>query len=38
MKEVIAAAGSLTRRQTPEDKNMVRQMIADYREGKRRKR
>ena len=38
LKEVIAVAGSLTRRQTREEEEMVRQVIADYREGKRRKR
>ena len=38
LKEVIAAAGSLTRRQTPEDEELVRQVIADYREEQRRKR
>jgi len=38
LKEVIAAAGSLTRRQTPEDEKMVRQVIADYRAERRRKR
>ena len=35
LKEVIAAAGSLTRRQTPEDEQMVRQIIAGYRGEKR---
>ena len=38
LKEIIAAAGSLTRRQTPEDEELVRQVIADYREEQRRKR
>lgn len=38
LKQVIAAAGSLTRRQNPEDEEMVRQVIAGYREEKRRKR
>ena len=38
LKEVIAAAGSLARRQTPADEEMVRQVIADYRAEKRRKR
>ena len=38
LKQVIAAAGSLTRRQTPEDEEMVQRVITDYREEKRRKR
>lgn len=38
LKEVIAAAGSLTRRQTREEERMVRQVITDYRQAKRRKR
>jgi len=38
LREVVAAAGSLTRRQTPEDEEMVRQVIAEYREDKRRRR
>lgn len=38
LKEVIAAAGSLTHRQTPEEETMVREVIADYRQAKRRKR
>src|SRR5213080_4543677 len=38
LKEVIAAAGSLTRRQTAEDEEMVKRMIAEYRTEKRRKR
>lgn len=38
LKEVIAVAGSLTRRQTPQDQEMVRKIIADYREQKRPKR
>ena len=37
LKEVIAAAGSLTRRQTPENEDMVQKVIADYRAEKRRK-
>ena len=37
LKRVIAAAGSLTGRQTPEDQEMVRKAIADYRKEKRRK-
>ena len=37
LKEVIAAAGSLARRQTSTDEEMVRQVIADYRVEKRRK-
>jgi hypothetical protein len=38
LKEVMAAAGSLTRRQTPADEAMIEQAIADYRAKKRRKR
>ena len=38
LREVIAAAGSLTRRQTSEEEEMVRQVIADYRAGKRKRR
>ena len=38
LKEVLAAAGSLTRRQTRPEEEMVGQVIADYREEKRRKR
>lgn len=38
LREVIAAAGSLTRRQTSDEAVMVRQAIADFRERKRRKR
>ena len=38
LREVIAAAGSLTRRQTPEEEEMVQQVIADYRAGKRKRR
>jgi hypothetical protein len=38
LREVIAAAGSLTRRQTPEEAQMVQQEIADYRAGKRKRR
>jgi len=37
LKEVIASAGSLTRPQAPEDEQMVRQIIAEYRQEKRRK-
>jgi bifunctional DNA-binding transcriptional regulator/antitoxin component of YhaV-PrlF toxin-antitoxin module len=37
LKEVIAAAGSLTRRQTPDDEQMVENVIAKYRNEKRRK-
>ena len=37
LKEVIAVAGSLTRRETPADEEMVRKVIAGYREEKRRK-
>lgn len=35
---VIAAAGSLTRRETREDEAMVQKVIVDHRNGKRRKR
>ncbi len=38
LREVIAAAGSLARRQTPEDERMVQRTIAEFREEKRRKR
>ena len=38
LREVIAAAGSLTRRQTAEEEEMVQQVIADYRAGKRKRR
>ncbi len=38
LKKVIAAAGSLRRQQTPEEKEMVRQAIADYRAGQRKRR
>jgi bifunctional DNA-binding transcriptional regulator/antitoxin component of YhaV-PrlF toxin-antitoxin module len=38
LREVIAAAGSLTRRQTPADEAMVQEAIAGYRAKKRRKR
>jgi hypothetical protein len=38
LREVIAAAGSLTRRQTPGEAQMVQQEIADYRAGKRKRR
>ena len=38
LREVIAAAGSLTRHETPADEEMVQQVIADYRAEKRRKR
>ncbi len=38
LREVLATAGSLTQAQTPEDEQMVRQVIADYRQQKRRKR
>lgn len=37
-REVIAAAGSLTRRETRQDEETVQKLIADYREEKRRKR
>jgi bifunctional DNA-binding transcriptional regulator/antitoxin component of YhaV-PrlF toxin-antitoxin module len=38
LREVIATAGSLTRRQTPEEEEMVQQTIADYRAGRRKRR
>ena len=38
LREVIAAAGSLTRRQTPVEEEMVQQVITDYRAGKRKRR
>jgi AbrB family looped-hinge helix DNA binding protein len=38
LREVIAAAGSLTRSETREDEAMVQRTIAEYREEKRRKR
>jgi bifunctional DNA-binding transcriptional regulator/antitoxin component of YhaV-PrlF toxin-antitoxin module len=38
LREVIAAAGSLTRRQTSEEAEMVQQVIADYRAGQRKRR
>lgn len=38
LKRVVAAAGSLIRRQTLEEEDMVRQVICEYREEKRRKR
>ena len=38
LREVIAAAGSLTRQQTPEDEEMVQQVIADYRAARRKRR
>ena len=37
LKEVIAVAGSLTRRQTPDDEQMVESVIAEYRNQRRRK-
>ena len=37
LKEVIAVAGSLTRRQTPEDEQMVERVITEYRNPKRHK-
>ena len=37
LKEVIAVAGSLTRRQTPDDEQMVESVIAEYRNRRRRK-
>ena len=38
LRAVIAAAGSLNRRQTPEEEEMVQNVIAEYRAEKRRKR
>jgi hypothetical protein len=38
LEEIIAAAGSLTRQQSRDDERMVRQVITEYREEKRRKR
>jgi hypothetical protein len=38
LEEIIAAAGSLTRQQSRDDERMVRQVIIEYREEKRRKR
>jgi len=38
LRAIIAAAGSLTRRQTAEEEEMVQQVIADYRAGKRKRR
>ena len=38
LREVIAAAGSLTRRQTREEEEMVQNAIAEYRQEKRGKR
>ena len=38
LREVIAAASSLARHQTPEDEEMVRQVLTDYRDERRRKR
>ena len=38
LREVIAAAGSLTRVQTPKEEEMVEEVITAYREEKRRKR
>ncbi len=35
LKEVIASAGSLARRQTPEEEDMVRGVIREYRREKR---
>ena len=37
LKQVLAAAGSLTRSQTPEEEQMVQQVINDYRSAKRRR-
>jgi hypothetical protein len=36
LEEVIAAAGSLTRRQTAEEEALVQEMVDEYRAGKRR--
>ena len=38
LREVVAAAGSLTRRQTPEDEALVESVIAEYRAEKQRSR
>ncbi|MGA2175072.1 MAG: AbrB/MazE/SpoVT family DNA-binding domain-containing protein [Verrucomicrobiota bacterium] len=38
LRAVIATAGSLTRYQTAEDEEMVREVVAEYRDEKRRKR
>jgi hypothetical protein len=38
LREVIAAAGSLSRRQTVQEEQMVDRIIADYRKDRRRKR
>jgi bifunctional DNA-binding transcriptional regulator/antitoxin component of YhaV-PrlF toxin-antitoxin module len=38
LREVIAVAGSLTRRQTAEEEEMVQQVIAEYRAGRRKRR
>ena len=38
LRDVIAAAGSLRRRETPEDEELVQRIIAEYRDEKRRKR
>ena len=38
LREVIAAAGSLTHRQTPDEEEMVQQVIANYRAEKRKRR
>ena len=38
LREVIAAAGSLAREETPQDEQMVQQVIAEYRAGQRKRR
>lgn len=38
LREVIAAAGSLNRTETPEDEAMVQRVIAEYRKEKRQQR
>jgi len=37
LREVLASAGSLTRRQTPKEEEMVQHAIRDYRKKKRRR-
>jgi hypothetical protein len=37
LRDVVAAAGSLSHGQTPEDEELVQQVIAKYRDEKRRK-
>ncbi len=38
LKEVVAAAGSTTQEQTPDEEKLVRQVITDYRAAQRHKR